>query len=576
MLTGDPILKFLEHHLTTNIHILPEETINKIRAGEVVENPTSVIKELIENALDAGAREIEVSIKKGGLQEIVVSDDGYGMHKDDALRAIERHATSKIQSEKDLESLSTMGFRGEALAAILSVAKLTIVTRSKRCAYACFVASEGGKDVIAKTAARNVGTTVSVKSLFFNAPARKRFQKSPAGCSREIHQMLKKLALSRPEVAFKLNVDEQKIMEVGIDQSLTYQEACQKRIKEIFGEERYRYMRALENQTEDGTVFGMAGKPSFTAPTKKEQVIVVNQRLVYCEEIAEAITQAYATTIDKGRFPLYALYLEIPAKYLDVNIHPQKKEIKLCLTKKVQIQQLISDAITKTFFQTLASQTPWEFPHITSDSTFRFQEEMAVVPCKEYSVNNLDQPTLPFEEKPKPRLLGIFGQYLIGNWEEKLFLFDLLRAHRWVFYQRLEKALQDQQPVEMQKLLFPLQLSFPKDEAQEILGKIERLKSFGVEMRSFGEREFIVEALSSYIEEKDVQEYISAVHRCESLLIKHWRVLAEFVGKSKQNFTITEAEILFNRIPSYVRCPRGEPLCIYLSQKDIYEFFRKN
>lgn len=184
------------------IQILPEEVINKIRAGEVVESPASVVKELVENALDAGAGEIHIAVKNGGLQEILVSDNGIGMSPENALYSIRSHATSKISRESDLENILTMGFRGEALSSIVSVAKLEIITKEKNAEAAFRLYCDGGSDLQTGAAARKLGTTVKVGSLFFNAPARKRFQKSPTGSAREIRQLIKKLVLSRPDVSF--------------------------------------------------------------------------------------------------------------------------------------------------------------------------------------------------------------------------------------------------------------------------------------------------------------------------------------------------------------------------------------
>lgn len=293
---------------------LPETVINQISAGEVVENPASIVKELVENSLDAGANAIHVEIVGGGQELIRVEDDGCGMSSEDALLSLERHATSKLKSIDDLQTLGTMGFRGEALAAISSVSQFELMTSD---GTGTKVVCEGGRIVKAEPCARNRGTTIEIRSLFFNTPARKKFQKSASACAAAVTKTMETIVLAHPEIAFTLKVH-------GKTTIKTRPASWKERIGEIVG--------ILEHEVKfEGNgvaIAGLIGAPAKAMINRSGQYLYINRRPIFSPLISRAVKDGFGTRIAEHEFPPFVLFLEIPADEVDVNVHPQKKEAR--------------------------------------------------------------------------------------------------------------------------------------------------------------------------------------------------------------------------------------------------------
>ncbi|MRR12570.1 DNA mismatch repair endonuclease MutL, partial [bacterium] len=297
------------------IHILSEQIANKIAAGEVVLRPESVVKELLENSLDAGARSITLQVKEGGTSLIQIADDGSGMGEEDAVLAFQRHATSKIASYEDLESIRTFGFRGEALASIAAVARVTLTTRRKEDDTAVVVMIEGAGSVKVSRAAREPGTTIAVQNLFYNVPARRKFLKSLTTEYRHVYDAVHRIAISYPEIAIEFLSDGEQILNLR-------PASLPERLAQVFGERQVDALIPVEERNDAVRISGYIGKPEFGQRTRANQYLFLNRRFIVHRNIAHAVFTSYEHLIQKGSFPFFLLFLEVDPGSVDVNIHP--------------------------------------------------------------------------------------------------------------------------------------------------------------------------------------------------------------------------------------------------------------
>ena len=349
--------------MSSKIRVLPEDVINKIAAGEVIENPASVVKELVDNSIDAGADEIVVEISSGGRQLIRISDNGCGMIADDALLCLERHGTSKIRDIDDLFSLSTMGFRGEAVPSIASISKFTLMTCPKaegdqpQMREGTMVIVEGGKILKACPAVRDPGTTIEVKSLFYNVPVRRKFQKSPAYDTGEILKIVSLLALANPSVKFQLISDQKMLLSTSLAKGKPFQEMFNERIISVLGADYLDDSLAVFNEKGEYRLEGVIGKPSHTRPNRTGQHLFLNQRPIWSTMISHAVREGYGTMLPTQRFPVFALHLTMPGDLVDVNVHPQKREVRL--RHEQEIKQMVIGAVSQAL-RTCFAEPPAE------------------------------------------------------------------------------------------------------------------------------------------------------------------------------------------------------------------------
>ena len=307
----------------SKIRVLSDHVANQIAAGEVVERPASVAKELVENSIDAGARRVEVEVEAGGRRLLRVSDDGCGMTRDDAVLAFERHATSKINSVEDLERVSTLGFRGEALASIASVARVELLTQQEGETEGTRVIVEGGRMRDVAPAARPAGTTIAVRDLFFNVPARRKFLRSEATESFHLTNLVTHYALAHPEISFVLTNNGREVLRAGTADSL------RERAYQIFGDEFIESLLAVAGGSEGiGRVSGFVSAPRARRTTRDAQYLFVNGRFVRDRLVARALTEGYRTVLPHGVYPSALLFLEVPPEEVDVNVHPAKTEVR--------------------------------------------------------------------------------------------------------------------------------------------------------------------------------------------------------------------------------------------------------
>ena len=357
-----------------NVRLLSETVSNQIAAGEVVERPASVVKELVENALDAGATRISVEIQAGGRSLIRVTDNGIGMNRDDALLCLERHATSKIQSADDLASIATMGFRGEAIPSIASVGRMTLTTlsRENESGEGTRIEIHGGKIRQVESAGHAEGTTVEIRSLFYNLPARRKFLRTPETERSHIQHFLTLVALAHPSVGFVFTQDQRRVWELApcqVDDSVESQiAAVRERMGALHGEgmsllnvhssAEYRVARALPDNPEDGMewdettkvkIWGLIGAPGVSRSTRANQHLFVNRRPVENKSLNRALMEGYHTALMKGQFPVCCLFLEIDPGEVDVNIHPAKREVKFHHERDVR--RILTRAVQETLLE---------------------------------------------------------------------------------------------------------------------------------------------------------------------------------------------------------------------------------
>ncbi len=447
-----------------NIALLPDEAINQIAAGEVVENPASVIKELLDNAIDAGAQNISIEIQAGGHQSIVIEDDGCGMSREDALLCLLRHATSKIRSVADLDQLKTMGFRGEALAAIASVSKLEI--RTSDGLEATRLAAEGGSIAVIESCARNRGTTIEVRSLFFNAPARRKFQKSPQASSSAVMRIVQSLALSHPEIAITLRSQQQNLLQVKPS-------GPQERIEAVLGSD-----FGQGTWFAEGRICGMLGAPSDARATRTGQQFFLNRRPIFSPLLSRALRDGYGTRIGTGSHPAAVLFLELDPDEFDVNVHPQKREVRFQSESKLFSEVL--QMVQRAFVPQYVPVAPFAFSEPPSIPPFSLREE---APPIEYQ-------GMLWPQEPAERPLAVLGSYLLLESQGELFLADLGDAYEQTVIQTKER----------QSLIFPMEFTLSAEESLRSDELLAHLDKAGLDARMVGPKTVCVDAIPEWME----------------------------------------------------------------------------
>ncbi|MGE3467971.1 MAG: DNA mismatch repair endonuclease MutL, partial [Pyrinomonadaceae bacterium] len=345
------------------IKILPDNLANQIAAGEVVERPASVVKELLENALDAGGTRIQIDIELGGRRLMRISDDGEGMSRDDAILAFERHATSKIRTAEDLAAIGTLGFRGEALASIASVAKVELLTKHQSESVATRVVVEGGRLIDVKDAARDTGTTIAVRDLFFNTPARRKFMRSEATENYHLTSIVTHYALAHPEIAFMLTNNGREVIRVSPAKDL------RERAFQIFGAGLLDSLLPVDGGREYvARISGYISAPRERRTNRDSQYFFVNKRFVRDKTIANGLLEGFRSVLPHGVYPVAFLFLEMPLEEIDVNVHPAKTEVRF--RRGEAVKDVIAEAVRATLANAGITGDPGRMPSVSSE----FQE----------------------------------------------------------------------------------------------------------------------------------------------------------------------------------------------------------
>jgi DNA mismatch repair protein MutL len=523
------------------IKLLSEETINKIAAGEVIENPASVIKELFENACDAGAKRIVVEVEGGGFVLLKVSDEGCGMGPLDARACLQRHATSKIQRADDLFLLQTMGFRGEALASIAAVSKLQMTTALEG-SEGVSLCVEAGEILSEAPSWRARGTCIEVRSLFYNVPARKKFQKGQAASQAEITRMVTLLALAHPQISVQLIAQKREIFSLSAA-------PLQQRVRELLGEA-FEKTHAFAHEGKGWKAEGLLVGPESSRMNRSGQYLFVNQRPVTCLPLLFAVRDAYATRLSTDRHPLFLLHVTIDPALIDVNVHPQKKEIRL------QDEASLKQGLRSAVGQTLGEGRSYAMPSIQMPHSFSFSTQAASFPLR------LEERPLCVEEELVS--IGLYEKWLLLDGKslpqigvEGILFIDLSYLEVDLFKHSLTKEKR------LQTLLLPFTFSCSKAESDHLAQKLDELKELGVQMRPLSQTSFIIDALSSHLEERDAATIV------EELLLEQTPADALFraVRKRKKRYALHEAVHLFKQLL------KTEDPC-YLLGKAIYPLKR--
>ena len=535
--------------MAKQINKLSPELANQIAAGEVVERPASVVKELLENSLDAGATQITIDIEQGGVGLIRIRDNGCGISKEDLPLALASHATSKINTVEDLNHLQSLGFRGEALASISSVSRLTLISRVLDAEYAWQVQVEGRDRLPQITpAAHEPGTCVEVRDLFYNTPARRNFLRSEKTELSHIEEVVKKIALSHFEVTFNLNCSGRCLLSLGATKNADH---YTKRIDKIFGKQFAKQARAIEFNATGIKLWGWLGMPAFSRSQTDLQYTFVNGRVVRDRLLNHSIRQAYGDLIYPGRYPCYLLYLEVEPEVVDVNVHPTKHEVRF------RDSRLIHDFIAVHLASILNGEKQQSNSTVFPEKDF-LSHTVKVAPALSYyearesqsnyvALKNKVSQVLKNEGEIKEKVIGSFkDRFLLVEREDKLVIIDRQKAYELIAIQQLTQGLQ-QGTLISQPLLIPLNLTFSSKVILQFQSNQQQFADLGVELQILSETTLLVRKLPSLLRELDVTEAFSELAREEKQLSNHRAIiekLAYHYGLNKKHVGSEFMELL--------------------------------
>jgi DNA mismatch repair protein MutL len=602
--------------------MLDEHTINKIAAGEVIESPASVIKELVENSLDAGSTDICIEIKGGGRQLIRITDNGCGMNRDDALLCLERHATSKIKEVEDIQDIFTMGFRGEAIPSIASISKFMLHTATEESKdEGTMLLVDGGRILQCGSAIRSRGTTIEVKSLFFNVPVRRKFQKSPAYDSNEILKVVTLLALCNPSVKFQL-IDNQKTEIQTAVSGSNFQEHLEERIGSIMGQEFIKGCCSVDISKGSYSLKGFIGLPSFSRQNRTGQYLFINKRVVTSPLISFIVRDAYGTTLQTNRHPIFVLHLDVPREIVDVNVHPQKKEVRL--KQETDLREMLSKGIAQalhkgaTSTHSLFSSKPieqveepipsfaYEMPVIKPAFSLTAKEDFSKDDYKPYSHSTLvtqdrtyNQPLLLNPEKLKgqsPKVLTTIPRYIILDtlslhaWKdlpkETLCLIDQKAAHSRVVFENLSS---NKLKKGIQSLLIPVPLKLNTIETDLLKLHIDNLNEHGLHIHEIGLNSFLIDAIPDIFGNIDLEKFIKDLisnlshfevdNLIEKEIEKQIALAASYASVTNQKLLrFEEAQALIDQLfltEMPLICPQGKPTLSFFTEDELMKKFQK-
>lgn len=553
-----------------SIHVLSSQTINKIAAGEVIENPSSVVKELVENAVDAGATQITIEVERGGFSLIRISDNGIGMKKEDLLLSIERHATSKIKDAEDLEEIMTMGFRGEALASIGAVSKLKMISTYQDEEHGHEIVCTGGKLSNPQSASREQGTTLEVRALFFNVPARLKFQKSPQASQNAISKVMTKFALAYPHLSIRYYAD-------GKEMVVVNPETLEERCLPLMGSGFVKEAMGVAFSEGEFKMTGLIGNPLHAKTNRLGQSLFVNGRAVYSPEISQAIYEGYGTRLSHHLHPSFVLSLTLPPDLVDVNVHPQKREIRL--RDSFRVQDKIRKGILSAFQKGQKEMPSMPRQVWKIDAPLKVQETFDLPPAEE----------IDSFVKDDLSVIGIVGSYAMIHStsmielaaEEGFLMVDLEGATARIRYERFLSH----DPLPMQTLLFPMTFELTPNEGKELAQHLDEIRKMGIDLRPFGEGSFIVDALTPDLEEEGLQGLLENLAQVfDQKLVEKERekklaLSASYSARSqKKQWSVSEAKKVIEALmktssPYY--CPKGGKTVVEFGHETLKRLFQK-
>jgi len=612
------------------IRLLPEPVANQIAAGEVVERPASVVKELVENALDAQATRLAIEILAGGRSLIRVTDDGQGMSRDDALLSLERHATSKIQTVHDLARIATLGFRGEALPSIASVSRMTLTTRERDSGAVAGtqIVIHGGRIVEVKEAASPSGTCVEVRQLFFNVPARRKFLRSDETERAHIQQYALLVALACPQVAMTFSQDGRTVWQLppraaGSD-SAARLHALRERLRALYGADLKLapvvFSRSLEvSPDEEGTaqtaggaspvmafrIWGFIGAPGVSRATRQDQHLFVNRRPVENRGLNNALLEGYHTALMKGRFPVCCLFLEVDPAEVDVNVHPAKREVKF--HQEHVVRRLVAEAVRQALREFHSQSAPASAPPDLRSPIMSSAAPMIVpAPGRPAHIGGAPGPPpapasgLPADSAGAPappeavpllavplRLVGVVRRlYVVLESDRGLVLLDQHAAHERILFEQLLRRLeQGQAPA--QRLLLPETIELSPRDAAFLREQLATLNRLGVGLSEFGEHTFLLDALPPFVAVTEARQFVLELIddlKSAGQAVNTWRLGEHTVAKTVCRHAVKAHDALAGpELESLIddlrhcempyTCPHGRPTLIELNFRELEKKF---
>ena len=599
----------------TPIRLLPDTLANQIAAGEVVERPASVVKELVENALDAGATRLDIDLEEGGVRLIRVRDDGAGIDPDQLALAVQRHATSKIATLDDLEGVATLGFRGEALPSIASVSRFRIASRRREADHGHALEVEGGQVGAPAPAAQGQGTTVEVRDLFFNTPARRKFLRAERTELGHIEEWLRQLALARPDVELRLTHNGKPLRRYrgGTDALI-----ADDRLLQTLGEGFTRAAIAIDHEAAGLRLSGWIAQPAYNRPSADQQYFYVNGRAVRDRSVAHAVKLAYADVLFHGRQPAYVLLLELDPRRVDVNVHPAKHEVRF------REARLIHDFVHRTLKEALAETRAGNMPYAAGDAMpagpippsvagdplvfdryprpqsplgLRAAEAPAhyaalygdAAPVQAFDDGTATRPALPEDGEIPPlgfAIAQLHGIHILAENAEGLVVVDMHAAHERINYEKLKAAF-DGEGLRLQPLLVPQSIAVSMREAELVEREGEALHRLGFDLVRSGEQSLLLRAVPALLAQGDIEALVRDVL---ADLVEHGhspRVAEARDGllatmachgsvRANRRLTLPEMNALLREMEATERsaqCNHGRPTWTRFSLADIDRWF---
>ena len=599
---------------TTNINqphirVLSEDLANQIAAGEVVERPASVVKELVENSIDAGATLIRLDIEEGGKKKIRIIDNGNGMLPGECKLAFSRHATSKISEFSDLESIQSLGFRGEALPSIASVAKVRCTSARSENQGGKLIVVEGGALVEDKDFACPQGTTIEVTQLFYSTPARSKFLKGDSTEFSYITQVVTQQALAYPSIQFQLTHNGRDVIQTLPTDQIHY------RIAELFGADLGKSLVLVNSSSGDYQLEGYVSNPVYTRPNRSAQYCFINGRFVRDKVILHATQQGYSHLLPKGQHPALFLYLTMDPKLLDVNVHPSKAEVRFAFQQDVH--QFVSRSIREALEKNM--QAPVEDVRPIDDDIPLHSNYKKLIETPSFSQGNLadalrtmegshgfeSQTTTPslsvtwFDKPPIPISHLIYSEFeplgqldcsfIIMQGKKGLLVVDQHVAHERILYERFREAANEKK-IEIQNLLFPLTVEFSPAENEILIPHLDRLQQLGLELETFGKNAFLLRSVPAILKnidnEKLLRDTIELLPKGGDENVLHDKYEDVLIMMSCRNAIKVNHPLNLDQIRKLISdleqttmpytCPHGRPISLLFDMDDILKkFLRK-
>jgi DNA mismatch repair protein MutL len=586
----------------SRIRLLPEILASQVAAGEVIERPASVVKELVENSIDAGARKIEVSIRRGGISLMRVVDDGCGMDRDDALLSLERHATSKIRTAADLAAIATLGFRGEALPSIASVSRFRLTTREPEAVAGTEIIVAGGRIETVRDGGEAPGTQIEVRSIFYNLPARRKFLRSENTESRNLEHQLHLQATGHSEIAFVFVRDERVVFQLPAAANLV------DRIRDLHGKELVDRLLAVEEPAAGANIRirGLIGRAGVSRQTRAQQLVFVNGRAVENAVLSVALREGYHTALMKGQFPVTFLFLDLDPAAVDVNVHPAKREVRFRDPNSVR------EAVVETVRRTLESgrrdwqqqfqrpsapavPIPQEYSPPIEQRQFTEPAVTRVIPSRADGEGSHKSPDAwPTEEainvassSQQFQIIGVLNKlYVLMENQDGLVLVDQHAAHERILFEELRRRMEEQ-GVPSQRLLLAQTFELAPRDAEWVERNAATLQKMGIGIEPFGQNAFKIDSLPTFLDVSDpvtvMRKVIdglksasngsSAMRLGEDMIAK---TVCRHAVKANDPLRYLEVEKLITDLLECdlpYCCPHGRPTMIQISHAELEKKF---